>query len=117
VFPNGQITDRGEGDTNFTPHLSRNGITNPKPVPSGVIPRIWTGLTVFVTSPSSQPFGDGGLPFRTILQHVWTCAIKEFNEVNHPPAPKLTHTNEINIKSGEKVTLDASLTSDPDTKG
>ena len=42
----------------------------------------------------------------------WT--IKEFNEVNHPPAPKLVHPNEITVKSGEKVTLDASLTSDPD---
>ena len=42
----------------------------------------------------------------------WT--IKEFKEANHPPVPKLTHLNEITVNSGEKVTLDASLTSDPD---
>jgi hypothetical protein len=42
----------------------------------------------------------------------WT--IKEYREANHPPVPKLTHPNEITVKSGEIVTLDASLTTDPD---
>ncbi len=42
----------------------------------------------------------------------WT--IKDYKDANHPPVPKLSHPNEITVKSGEKVTLDASLTTDPD---
>lgn len=39
---------------------------------------------------------------------------KEYGEANHPPVPKLNHSNTITAKSGEKVTLDASQTTDPD---
>jgi hypothetical protein len=42
----------------------------------------------------------------------WT--IKPFGEANHPPVARLAHPNEITVKSGDKVTLDASPTNDPD---
>jgi hypothetical protein len=42
----------------------------------------------------------------------WT--INDFKNANHPPVPKLKHANEFTAKSGEKITLDASLTTDPD---
>jgi hypothetical protein len=42
----------------------------------------------------------------------WT--IKNYNEANHPPVVKLSHNNEITVKSGEKVILDGSPSSDPD---
>jgi len=42
----------------------------------------------------------------------WT--INGYEDANHPPVAKLNHENEIDVKSGEKITLDASVSSDPD---
>lgn len=42
----------------------------------------------------------------------WT--IKPYKEANHPPVPKLSHNWQITAKPGEKVTLDATGSSDPD---
>ncbi|HEV7380314.1 MAG TPA: nucleoside hydrolase-like domain-containing protein, partial [Dyadobacter sp.] len=42
----------------------------------------------------------------------WT--IKPFKEANHPPRAALKHTNHLNAKSGQNVTLNASASSDPD---
>ncbi len=42
----------------------------------------------------------------------WT--IKSYKETNHPPVPALGHPGEITVKSGERFTLDASGTTDPD---
>lgn len=42
----------------------------------------------------------------------WT--IKPFEEVNHPPVPKLAHSQFLYAKQGDRVHLDASGTSDPD---
>lgn len=42
----------------------------------------------------------------------WT--IKNFKEANHPSVVKLNHPNDITVKSGEKVILDASPSTDPD---
>lgn len=42
----------------------------------------------------------------------WT--IKSYKEANHPPVPKLSHDWQISAKPGEKVTLDAIGSSDPD---
>jgi hypothetical protein len=43
---------------------------------------------------------------------IW-CT-KTYKEANHPPVIKLSAPNEIKVKVGEKVTLDASKSSDPD---
>jgi len=40
--------------------------------------------------------------------------VKPFNEANHPPIAKLTHSDLITVKSGETVYLDASNSDDPD---
>jgi hypothetical protein len=39
---------------------------------------------------------------------------KSYKKANHPPLIKLSMPNEIKVKVGEKVTLDASKTTDPD---
>ncbi|HTF95012.1 MAG TPA: nucleoside hydrolase-like domain-containing protein [Cellvibrio sp.] len=42
----------------------------------------------------------------------WT--IKRYEDANHPPVPKLSHSEYIRAKPGQRIDLDASLTSDPD---
>lgn len=42
----------------------------------------------------------------------WTT--KEFKEANHPPIPKLNHSESVTVKSGERFFLDAKGTTDPD---
>jgi hypothetical protein len=42
----------------------------------------------------------------------WTT--KNFNECNHPPVPKLAHSDHLTVKSGEQFRLSAAGTSDPD---
>jgi hypothetical protein len=42
----------------------------------------------------------------------WT--IEPYAEANHPPVPKLAHANTLAAKTGERVTLSAEGTSDPD---
>lgn len=40
--------------------------------------------------------------------------VKPFNEVNHPPVVKLTHAEDLKVKSGHTIKLNAFGTSDPD---
>jgi hypothetical protein len=40
--------------------------------------------------------------------------IKSVEKANHPPIAKLNHANQLTVKSGETVTLDAKGTTDPD---
>jgi hypothetical protein len=40
--------------------------------------------------------------------------VKSFEEANHPPMAKLNHANQLTVKSGEKVTLSAEGSTDPD---
>ncbi len=42
----------------------------------------------------------------------WTT--KNYNEVNHPPVPKLAHPDHLTVKSGEEFHLSAAGTTDPD---
>ena len=42
----------------------------------------------------------------------WT--IKPYKEANHPPVAALNHPNELRVKSGDKVTLNAEGSTDPD---
>ena len=39
---------------------------------------------------------------------------KSYKEANHPPVPALGHSEQITVKSGERFSLDASGTTDPD---
>lgn len=43
---------------------------------------------------------------------VWT--IKPYTEANHPPIAKLSHSNRLTAKSGERVNLSAAGSTDPD---
>jgi hypothetical protein len=43
---------------------------------------------------------------------LWTT--KEFSECNHPPVPKLAHSESFTVKSGEEFTLSGKGTTDPD---
>lgn len=42
----------------------------------------------------------------------WT--ITKYDDANHPPVPRLTHGNQLKVRSGEKVLLNAERSSDPD---
>jgi Protein of unknown function (DUF1593) len=42
----------------------------------------------------------------------WTT--KNYNEVNHPPIPKLAHSDHLTVRSGEQFHLNAAGTIDPD---
>jgi hypothetical protein len=42
----------------------------------------------------------------------WT--IKPYAEANHPPVPKLSHSERLSVKSGERVNLRAAGSTDPD---
>jgi hypothetical protein len=42
----------------------------------------------------------------------WT--INDYENANHAPVAELNHANEIEVQSGEEITLDASVSSDPD---
>ena len=42
----------------------------------------------------------------------WT--INKYEDANHAPVAKLNHSNEIEVKSGEEIQLDASVSTDPD---
>lgn len=42
----------------------------------------------------------------------WT--INDYKNANHPPIAKLNHENEIEVKSGEEIILDATVSEDPD---
>lgn len=43
--------------------------------------------------------------------------VKPFNEANHAPVVKLNHKDNITVKSGEQIVLDATPTTDPDGDG
>ncbi|MDQ8205303.1 nucleoside hydrolase-like domain-containing protein [Pelagicoccus sp. SDUM812003] len=40
--------------------------------------------------------------------------LTSYEEANHPPTPRLNHAEELTVKSGQQVTLDAYGSSDPD---
>jgi hypothetical protein len=56
--------------------------------------------------------------WRQAYQHDFAARIdwttKSYQEANHPPVAKLGHANELRAKSGEKVTLSAEGSTDPD---
>lgn len=56
--------------------------------------------------------------WRSAYQHDFAArmdwTIKSYQEVNHPPVAKLAHPNRLRAKSGERVSLSAEGSSDPD---
>jgi hypothetical protein len=56
--------------------------------------------------------------WRTAFQNDFAArmlwCVRSPQEANHPPVPQLRHPNMLTVRSGERVTLDASPTTDPD---
>ncbi len=60
--------------------------------------------------------------WRQAYQHDFAARIDwsnsgEYSGANHPPVARLTHPNELTVRSGEELVLDASSSSDPDEDG
>jgi len=83
---------------------------------------IWTNANDSVISPIDKKSYVGNREtiwrWRAEFQNdfaarmLWT--IKNFNECNHPPIPKLAHSDHLTVKSGEQFHLNAAGTIDPD---
>ena len=83
---------------------------------------IWTNANDSVVSPIDKKGYVGNREtiwrWRAEFQNdfaarmLWTT--KNFNECNHPPIPKLAHSDHLTVKSGEQFHLNAAGTVDPD---
>ena len=83
---------------------------------------IWTNANDSVLSPIDKKSYVGNREtiwrWRTEFQNdfavrmQWTT--KAFNECNHPPIPKLAHSEHLTVKSGQPFHLNADGTTDPD---
>lgn len=83
---------------------------------------IWTNANDSVVSPIDKKSYVGNREtiwrWRVEFQNdfaarmLWTT--KNFNECNHPPIPKLAHSDHLTVKSGEQFHLNAAGTVDPD---
>ncbi|WP_336517974.1 nucleoside hydrolase-like domain-containing protein [Pollutibacter soli] len=84
--------------------------------------KIWTNAKDSVQSPLDKKYYVGNREtiwrWRVDFQNdfaarmAWTT--KEFNQANHPPQPKLKHSERLTMKSGESIRLSAAGTTDPD---
>lgn len=83
---------------------------------------IWTNANDSIVSPVDKNSYVGNREtiwrWRTEFQNdfaarmTWTT--KSFNECNHPPVPRLAHSDKFTVKSGQQFHLNADGTSDPD---
>src|SRR4030095_6373761 len=83
---------------------------------------IWTNANDSVVSPidkksyvgNRETIGRWRAEFQNdfAARMLWTT--KNFNECNHPPIPKLEHSDHLTVKSGEQFHLNAAGTVDPD---
>lgn len=83
---------------------------------------IWTNATDSIVSRIDKNGYKGNREtiwrWRTEYQNdfaarmLWTT--QSFSDANHPPIPKLAHSDQITVKSGEQFHLNADGTSDPD---
>jgi hypothetical protein len=83
---------------------------------------IWTNANDSVVSPLDKKVYVGNREtiwrWRTEFQNdfaarmLWTT--KNFSECNHPPVPRLAHSDHLTVRSGEQFRLSAEGTSDPD---
>lgn len=131
-----------EGDTPSFLYLINNGLGNPEHPDWGgwggryelYIPKtqkwfhepetrpIWTNAKDKVYSPITKKYHEDNYAtiwrWREAYQNGFAARIdwclKSYEEANHPPVVKIAHPDELEVKSGEKVTLSAKGTSDPD---
>ncbi len=83
---------------------------------------IWTNANDSIVSPIDKEGHSGNAltiwRWRTEYQNdfasriLWTT--KNFSECNHPPVPRLAHSDHLTVKSGEAFHLSAAGTTDPD---
>lgn len=83
---------------------------------------IWTNASDSIVSPLDKKSYVGNKEtvwrWREDFQNDFAARLswthKEFNESNHPPVPKLDHSDRLTVKSGEQFFLSAKGSSDPD---
>jgi hypothetical protein len=72
--------------------------------------------SIVVPEPETRPIwtntSDTYTPYGPSARRDWTP--QSYAEANHPPVPHLNHPDHLAVKSGERVTLDAFGSSDPD---
>ena len=83
---------------------------------------VWTNASDAVVSPLDKKPYTGNREtiwrWRTEFQNdfaarmLWTT--KKYSEVNHPPVPRLAHSDRLTVKSGAVFSLSAAGTTDPD---
>jgi hypothetical protein len=83
---------------------------------------IWTNANDSIVSPiDKKPYGGNRETiwrWRTEFQNdfaariLWTT--KKFSECNHPPIPRLAHSDRLTVSSGQQFHLSAAGTTDPD---
>jgi len=97
----------------YTPH-TRKFFHQPETRP------IWTNIEDMVIVDGVSYISDQATiwRWREKFQNDFAARIqwatKSYAEANHPPVAKLAHDNVLTIKSGQKVQLDATPSSDPD---
>jgi hypothetical protein len=83
---------------------------------------IWTNAGDSIVSPMDKKSYTGNREtiwrWRTEFQNDFAArmdwTVKPFKEVNHPPLPRLAHSDQFTVKSGEQFHLNAAGTTDPD---
>ena len=83
---------------------------------------IWTNASDSVISAVDKKGYKGNREtiwrWRTEFQNDFAArmlwATKNYSECNHPPVPKLAHSENLKVKSGEQFRLNAAGTTDPD---
>lgn len=102
----------------YTPHFSsylRYDFEEPETRP------IWTDANDEFVGPEGEVYISNHATiwrWREAYQNDFAArmdwSIKSYEEANHPPVARLEGNNEISLKVGERITLDASESSDPD---
>jgi hypothetical protein len=83
---------------------------------------LWTNAIDSIVSPfDKKPYAGNRETiwrWRTEFQNDFAArmlwATKQFKDCNHPPVPKLAHSDHLTVKSGQKFRLNADGTTDPD---
>ena len=84
---------------------------------------IWTNAQDEVFSPLTQQFHTSNHAtiwrWREAYQHDFAARIDwsntpNYQDANHPPVARLSHANELTVKSGETLTLSGAGSTDPD---
>ena len=111
--------------------IEANGFTGGVPVEAETRP-LWTNAFDRVTPDVAGEHGRASRPgdktstgyretlwrWRVAIQNDFAArmdwTVKPVRDANHPPLPRLTHANAIRVRAGERFTLDASASRDPD---